>query len=363
MHQSTTNNMKYNYLGNTGVKVSAICLGTMTFGERGDGSPGQLSEAASHELLDKFVELGGNFIDTADVYSGGKSEEYIGTWLEKQDRDSLVLATKLRFPTSKTDVNAVGLSRKHIIAGVDASLKRLKTPYIDLLQTHCWDEGTPIEETLGALASLVQQGKVLYVGVSNVTGWQLQKIVDTAKSLNLPIASLQSQYNLLCRWTEWELLPVCEREGVAMLPWSPLKGGWLSGKFHRGMAEAPEGSRVAWAEQNAIKLQSAPGFAKYAKDDKIWDLTDALAEVAKETGKSVAQVSLKWLLQQAAVPSVVIGAKKISQLEDNCGAGGEWELSAAQLQKLNDVSALDIPYPYEMVWRCQGARKRSFDTL
>lgn len=354
--------MEYRYLGRSGLKVSTICLGTMTFSHSEGILPTQCDEETSHAILDRFVALGGNFIDTANVYSQGKSEEVIGSWLKKNHavRKRLVIASKVRFPMDPTEPNAMGLSRKHILASVEDTLQRLGTSYIDILQMHCWDEGTPIEETLRTVAQLIQQGKVLYFGVSNVLGWQLQKIVDVSRELNLPpIVSLQAQYSLLCRWTEWELQAVCQNEGLGLLPWSPLKGGWLSGKFRRDDKSPVAGTRVAWAEETGSKLQSAPGFSAYASDEKIWELIDTLHAIAEETQHTVAQVALRWLLQKAAVPSVVIGAKTVQQLEDNIKAGfSGFRLSSEQMARLDTLSEVPVPYPYEMVWRCQAPRKR-----
>ena len=219
--------MDYRYLGKTGLKVSELCLGAMTFGR-------EASEQESVQMLDRFVEAGGNFIDTADVYSRGASEEILGRWLAGKSRDDLVVATKVRWgtddPTARRP-NRFGLGRKHIVAAVDASLKRLQTDYIDLYQVHMWDSVTPLEETLSTLDMLVRAGKIRYPGASNYSGWQLQKAVDLAKANGWqPYVSLQPLYNLLDRELEWELLPVCLNEGLGVMPWSPLRGGWLSGK-------------------------------------------------------------------------------------------------------------------------------------
>jgi aryl-alcohol dehydrogenase-like predicted oxidoreductase len=233
--------MNYRYLGKTGLKVSELCLGAMTFGREAD-------EELSHRMLDMFVDAGGNFIDTADVYTQGVSEQITGRWLAKQNREDFVVATKVRFPMGDGP-NDAGLSRKHIMAGVEASLKRLGTDYIDLYQVHCWDQGTPLEETLSTLNDLVRRGMVRYIGASNHTGWQLQKALELSRQMGLEAyISLQPQYNLLCRSTEWELMPLCEAEGLGVIPWSPLRGGWLSGKFKRGMEAPPEDSRVNEAE-------------------------------------------------------------------------------------------------------------------
>ncbi|CAH1255009.1 KCNAB2 [Branchiostoma lanceolatum] len=234
---------EYRFLGGSGLKVSSICLGALTFGEWAL-FPGQCDEAASHAILDRYVELGGNFIDTADNYAGGKSEEIIGTWLAKQEREKLVVATKVRLSTGK-GINRVGLSRHHIMQSIDDSLRRLRTDYVDLYQIHLWDKAVPIEETLSALNDLVRAGKVRYLGASNVTGWQLQKIVDLSKSMGLnKWISLQANYNLLSRGIEWELTDVCREEGIGIIPWSPLTGGLLTGKYKRE-GDPPEGTRTA----------------------------------------------------------------------------------------------------------------------
>ena len=356
----TKRGMQYNYLGERcGLKVSAICLGTMTFGN--SAMPGQLDEAGAFAILDAFAAAGGNFIDTADVYASGESEALVGRWLTKSEqRDRFVVATKLRFPAGASgDPNALGLSRKHIILGLEASLARLQTPYVDLLQTHCWDEGTPVEETVATITDLQKQGKLLYWGVSNVTGWQLQKIISTceARGVQGPV-SVQMQYNLLCRQPEWELQPCAVASGLGILPWSPLKGGWLSGKIRRDAA--PDAStRVGWASQTKPGLQSAPEYDTFASDDRVWALLDAMSKIAAARGGSVAQVALRWLLQRSGVPSVVIGIKTPEQLSDNLGAL-QLELTAQDMSELDALSGrlAPLPYPYEMVFRCQTPRAR-----
>ena len=228
--------MDYRFMGKTGLRVSDLCLGAMTFGREAD-------EKLSHQMMDRFVEAGGNFIDTANVYSLGLSEEIVGSWLQTQHRDDLVIATKVRFPMGPGP-NEVGLSRKHILASVEASLRRLHTDYIDLYQVHCWDPITPLEETLSTLNDLVRDGKVRYIGASNYSGWQLQKAIDLSKQMGWePFTCLQPLYNLLDRSLEWELIPLSLNEGVGVIPWSPLRGGWLSGKFRRGMTMPAEGTR------------------------------------------------------------------------------------------------------------------------
>ena len=334
--------MNYRFMGRTGLKVSELCLGAMTFGREAD-------EALSHTMLDSFVEAGGNFIDTADVYSRGISEEVTGNWLSKQNRDDLVIATKVRFPMGDGP-NDVGLSRKHIMAGVEASLKRLQTDYIDLYQVHCWDEKTPLEETLSTLNDLVRRGMVRYIGVSNFNGWQLQRAVMLSKQLGLEaFTCLQPQYNLLCRSTEWELVPLCELEGIGIIPWSPLRGGWLSGKFRRGMSAPPAGSRVEKAEVEGWS-ESWSGY----NNEHTWQVLDALHEVATETERHPAQVAIRWLLENPAVTAPIIGARNEEQLSINMGASG-WSLSPEQLTKLNQASEISLPYPYDHI---AGAQQR-----
>ena len=349
--------MEYGFLSpSCGLKVSKVALGTMTFG--GGAMPGQCDEPAAHAILDAYAAAGGNFIDTADVYSGGESERIVGRWLQTVARDTFVIATKLRFQSGAAgDPNAVGLSRKHVRLAVEASLARLQTPYVDLLQLHCWDAGTPVEETVRALAELVGAGKVMYVGASNVTGWQLQKLVMCCRAHGVPLATLQAQYSLLCRQTEWELQPCAAAEGIGLLPWSPLKGGWLAGKVRRGGAPAA-GTRVGWAQATKPGLQSAPDYDALAGDERTWALLDGMVKIAaRRGGKSVAQVALRWLMQREAVASVVIGAKTLEQLHDNLGAT-TWELADADVAQLDALSDVPVPYPWEMVGRCQGGRTR-----
>ena len=334
--------MDYKFMGKTGLRVSELCLGAMTFGREAD-------EALSHKMLDMFVEAGGTFIDTADVYSQGVSEEVTGAWLAKQKRDDFVIATKVRFPMGDGP-NEAGLSRKHIMAGVEASLKRLKTDYIDLYQVHCWDEKTPLEETLTTLNDLVRRGLVRYIGASNFTGWQLQKAISLSKRLGLEaFTCLQPQYNLLCRSTEWELIPLCEAEGIGVIPWSPLRGGWLSGKFKRGMDAPPEDSRVKKAEEQGW----GESWSAY-NNEHTWGVLDALHSVAEDADKHPAQVALRWLVQQPAVTAPIIGARNEAQLSSNLGASG-WSLTTEQMDMLNEASEISLPYPYDFI---EGAQQR-----
>ena len=227
---NTGQGMKYRFLGKSGVRVSEICLGTMTFGN-------ETNQTEAHAMLDAFVSQGGNFIDTADVYNSGESERILGQWLSNQtieQRQKLVIATKVFFSGGRPDPNATGLSRMHILNSIEESLTNLKTSYVDLLQIHMWDAETPPEVWLGVMRDLVTAGKIRMLGVCNVTGWQLQKILSVGSTLGMEIVSAQMQYNLLARHIEWEVLECCEHNGIAVLPWSPLKGGWLSGKYTKG---------------------------------------------------------------------------------------------------------------------------------
>lgn len=335
--------MQYRFLGKTGLRVSEFCLGAMYFGK-------ETSEADSHLFLNTFVEAGGNFIDTADLYGMGSSEEVLGRWLKTQKRRDLIIATKVRYPVGDGP-NDAGLSRKHILDGIEDSLRRLQTDYIDLYQVHCWDPSTPLEETLSTLDTLVKSGKVRYIGASQHTGWQLQKAVDVAKYMGVEsYVSMQPQYNLLTRATEWELIPICLNEGLAVLPWSPLRGGWLSGKYRRGMSAPPEGSRV----QAATEKGRGEAWDNY-NNEATWRVVDALLETAEETGKSPAQVSLNWLLQRPGVTAPILGTRTLEQLQDNLGAV-EWTLTADQMKKLNDASDNGIPSPYGEISRGQQRR-------
>ncbi|WP_327370831.1 aldo/keto reductase [Streptomyces sp. NBC_01217] len=329
--------MKQRFLGRTGLRVSELCLGTMTFTRAGD-------EAAAHRILNTFTEAGGTFIDTADMYDRGGSEEVLGRWLKGQDRDGLVIATKVWAPMSDSP-NDAGLSRKHILSAVEASLRRLGTDYIDLYQTHLWDANTPIEETLATLDTLVGSGKVRYLGASNLAASQLQRSLDLAGHLGrTPYVCLQPLYNLLHREVEWELAPLSVREGLGIIPWSPLDGGWLSGKYRRGMADAPADSRAA-------RNRASGGDDWQRRDnEETWQVVDAVLAVAEEAGRTPAQVALSWLLGRPGVTAPIVGARTIEQLTDNLGAVG-WELTADQTARLDAASARPLPYPYDVLER------------
>jgi len=328
--------MNYRQMGKTGLRVSELCLGAMTFGR-------ETTEQDSFRILDRFMEEGGNFIDTADVYSDGKSEAILGRWLKGRSRDDLVLATKVRFSTGP-GTNNIGLSRKHILTGVENSLRRLGTDYIDIYQIHGWDWVTPIEETLSTLNLLVQAGKIRYLGASNIAGYQLQNAIDISRANGWePFTCLQPLYNLLDRSIEWELLPVCMIEGVGVIPWSPLRGGWLSGKYHRNMSAPPSGTRIEDAEKHGWGER----WSEYA-NERTWNVIDELFAVANETKKTPAQVALNWVLNRPNITSPIIGVRTMKHLDDNLGAVG-WALPIEQMSRLNQVSDEPFPYPYNLL--------------
>ncbi|MEF3306583.1 aldo/keto reductase [Paenibacillus sp. GYB003] len=332
--------MKTRYLGRTGLRVSELCLGTMTFG-------GAADEKESASIMNRYAEEGGNFLDTADVYGRGRSEEIVGAWLKGKRRENFVVATKVRGAMGEGP-NDIGLSRKHIRAAVAASLRRLGTDYIDLYQVHAWDPATPLEETLSTLHDLVREGLVRYIGASNFRAWQLMKAIGICRERGWEeFVCLQPQYSLLCRATEYELLPLCASEGIGVIPWSPLRGGWLSGKFRRGMEKPPENTRVG----------DSPELWSRWNTETTWAIIDTVQEIASETGRTPAQVSLNWLLSRDEITAPIIGARCVEQLEDNMGASG-WSLTADQVERLNRVSETPVSYPYDQAAELQQRRGR-----
>jgi len=334
--------MDYRFVGRTGVKVSEIMLGCQTFGWGAD-------EPAAHTLADCFVEAGGNFFDTSNIYNEGESERILGTWIKSRgNRAQLVIASKVFFPAGKGP-NDTGLSRKHILDQIDGSLRRLQTDYLDLYQMHCWDASTPLEETLRALDDLVRAGKVRYSGASNYTPAQLMRAIMLSEMHNwVRFDCLQPEYSLLVRSTEWELLPLCRAEGIGVIAWSPLAGGWLSGKYRRGPPLPPD-SRVGRAD----RWDDLP---EQRESERTWQIIDALMEVSTACGKTPSQVALNWLLQQPGVTAPIIGARTLAQLEDNLGSVG-WALSANEIAKLNAASDIPLPSPYNFIERY--TRKRA----
>ncbi len=326
--------MEYRQLGRSGLRVSALALGTMTFGGRGGfaASGATTSAGASHQL-DLALDAGVNLIDTADVYSAGLSEEIVGQAIAGR-RERLIIATKARFPMGDGP-NDAGLSRHHLIKACEASLRRLGTEYIDLYQVHEWDGQTPLEETLETLDTLVRSGKVRYIGCSNYAGWQLLKALGTAERYGYQrFVSQQIYYSLQARDAEYELIPAALDQGLGVLVWSPLAGGLLSGKYRRG-EDAPEGTRrlAGWNEPPV------------RDEEKLYDTVDELVAIAKERGVSPAQVALAWLLRKPAITSAVVGARTNEQLADNLRAA-ELGLSDDEVARLDRVSAPPLLYPY-----------------
>lgn len=339
--------MKYKLLGNTGLKVSELCLGTMTFGGKGYWTAiGQLPQEPVDEIVRLSVEGGINFIDTANVYSEGLSEEMTGKAIKNLGlkRDDLVIATKVRGKMGEGP-NHSGLTRKHIIQQAEESLLRLNIDYIDLYQIHGYDPLTPLEETLRALDDLVKSGKVRYIGCSNLAAWQLMKALSysTYKDIS-KFVSLQAYYTIAGRDLERELIPLLNDQKVGLMVWSPLAGGLLSGKYGRNM-QGPEDSRRATFDFPPVNKE------------KAFDIIDVMQPIAQAKGISVAQLALAWLLHQPAVSSVIIGAKKREQLEDNLKAI-EVNLTPEELQKLDDVSKLQPEYPGWMLERQGQDRKQ-----
>ena len=338
--------MKYNLLGNTGLKVSELCLGTMTFGGKGYWKTiGQLDQQPVDELMKRAVEAGINFIDTANVYSEGLSEEMTGKAIRNLglNRDDLVIATKVRGKMGEGP-NQIGLTRKHILQQADESLKRLNMDYIDLYQIHGYDALTPLEETLRALEDLVRSGKVRYIGCSNLAAWQLMKALCHSKFNQLSsFVSLQAYYTIAGRDLERELVPLLLDQKVGLMVWSPLAGGLLSGKYGRNQ-QGPEDSR-----------RTAFDFPPVNKE-KAFDIIDVMHPMAEQKGVSVAQLALAWLLHQPAVTSLIIGAKKTEQLDDNLKAI-DIQLNADELDKLDEISKLPAEYPAWMLTR-QGADRK-----
>jgi aryl-alcohol dehydrogenase-like predicted oxidoreductase len=339
--------MRYNRLGQTGLFVSELCLGTMTFGgsEGMWGQIGSLGQDEAERLVARSLEAGINFIDTADVYAGGRSEEITGQALKnlKVRREDVVVATKV-FGQTGEGPNARGNSRAHILAAVKDSLRRLQLEHIDLYQIHGFDPATPIEETVRALEVLVQHGHVRYVGVSNWAAWQIVKALGIAERLGLAarVQSLQAYYTIAGRDLERELVPMMRSEGVGLMVWSPLAGGLLSGKYGRDR-QGEQGSR-------RITFDFPP-----VHPERGWASVDVMRAMAEARGVSVAQVALAWLLHQPHVTSVIVGAKRLEQLDDNIGATTV-KLTADELAALDEVSRLPAEYPGWMFERQGGYR-------
>lgn len=338
--------MQYRTLGNSGAVVSNYALGTMTFGA-------EATEETSYAILDDYVAAGGNLIDTADVYSAGVSEEIIGRWLAKRPeaKDQVVLATKGRFPMGKGP-NDLGTSRRHLTKSLDDSLRRLGVDQVDLYQMHSWDPVTPLEETLRFLNDAVSSGKIAYYGFSNFLGWQLTKAVHLAKAHGWsPPVTLQPQYSLLVREIESEIVPASLDAGIGLLPWSPLGGGWLSGKYKRDeppagatrLGENPARGMEAWQARN--------------DDDRTWQVIGSVEKIAADHGVTASQVALAWLADRPAVTSVILGARTTEQLADNLAAA-DLELTPEETERLTEASQPRVGvYPYGPMAQEQRSRK------
>ena len=331
--------MKTRFLGNTGVRVSELCFGAMTFGGKGYWKiVGEVDQKEGDELVNTAIEGGINFFDTANVYSEGRSEEILGKALGNKRKD-IVLATKVRGRTGPGP-NDVGLSRKHIMDSCNASLKRLGTDYIDLYQVHSFDVRTPLEETLRALNDLVREGKVRYIGVSNFTGWQIMKALAISEKQNLEkFVTLQALYSLIARDLENELVPLVLDQKMGILPWSPLGGGFLTGKYRRGKPR-PEGARRSDSNGQFLRFDEEKGF----------DIVDQLEKIANTHKATIAQAALNYLLRKPCVTSVIIGARNKPQLVDNLKTV-DWEMTQEEVAHLDLLSEPPRVYPYPMIER------------
>ena len=327
--------MEYRQLGNSGLKVPVLSLGTATFGGGTEffKAWGDTDVKEASRLIDVCLDAGANMFDTADVYSRGLSEEVLGEAL-KGRRDKVLISTKATFRTSD-EINDVGSSRFHLLRSMEASLKRLNTDYIDIYTMHGFDATTPIEETLQTLDTLVKSGKVRYIACSNFSGWHLMKSLAASEKCGLPkYVAHQAYYSLIGREYEWELMPLALDQKIGTIVWSPLGWGRLTGKIRRG-APLPETSRLHETSEQGPQVA----------DEKLYDVVDILDEIAQETSKTVPQVALNWLLQRPTVANVIIGARNEEQLKQNLGAVG-WNLTAEQMEKLDRASQAEPVYPY-----------------
>ena len=327
--------MEYKQLGNAGLKVSVLSFGTGTFGGGTEffRAWGQTDVAEATRLVDICLEAGLNLFDTADVYSKGMAEEILGEAV-KGRRDQVLIATKASFRTGSSP-NDIGNSRHHLIQACEASLRRLGTDYIDLYQMHGFDALTPVEETLSALDTLVRSGKVRYIGCSNFSGWHLMKSLSVSERYGWSrYVSHQAYYSLIGRDYEWELMPLAVDQRIGTLVWSPLGWGRLTGKLRRGQPQ-PEVSRLPVTAKNGPPVT----------DEHLFTVVDALDAIAAETGKTVPQIALNWLIQRPTISSVIIGARNEEQLRQNLGAVG-WNLTPDQIARLDEASAVQMAYPY-----------------
>jgi len=333
--------MKYNFLGKTELRVSELCLGTMTFGRETD-------EKTAIAMVDRFEEVGGNFIDTADAYGSkpGLTEEIVGKALKKR-RQNFILTTKVNFPTGSGPNNR-GLSRVHIMQAINASLKRLQTDYIDIYFIHCWNSKTPLEDSLFTLDNLVKSGKVRYLGASNFAAWKLMKALGVSDRYNWQrFICFQPQYSLVMRHIEPEFFPLCQEEGLGIVAWSPLGGGFLSGKYLPGKKLASD-SRIASVEKREGYREKSEDSWKKRATEQNFRILEEMGKIAKKHGKSFSQIALSWIRAKSEITAPIIGARTMAQLEDNLGCIG-WELTEEEFKILNEVSSIDVPYPYRFI--------------
>ncbi|HJS02057.1 MAG TPA: aldo/keto reductase, partial [Variovorax sp.] len=338
--------MEHRYLGNSGFKVPALGFGAGTFGGQGPlfSAWGNTDVDGARRIVDICLDAGVNLFDSADVYSNGASESILGAAV-KGRRDKVILSTKMSLRAGDGP-NEVGSSRHHLVAATEAALRRLGTDCIDLLQLHAFDAMTPVEQVLRTLDDLVRAGKVRYIGVSNFSGWQLMKSLAASDRLGLSrYVANQTYYSLIGRDYEWELMPLAIDQGVGAIVWSPLGWGRLTGKIRRGRP-LPAGSR----------LHDTAGFAPPVEEERLYRVVDAMDQVAEETGKTLPQIALNWLLQRPTVASVLIGARDEEQLQQNLGALG-WQLTADQVKRLDAASAVTPPYPYYPYWNGQFSER------
>jgi aryl-alcohol dehydrogenase-like predicted oxidoreductase len=328
--------MQMRQLGKSGLIVSELCLGTMIFGESSQRST---SPVDARRIIDHYLDSGGNFIDTANVYAEGRSEKIVGEAIMGR-REDIILATKVRHRRGES-ANDIGLSRRHILQEVENSLRRLKTDFIDLYYAHMWDPLVPIEETMRAFDDLITAGKVRYIGASNFKAWQLMKALATSDAGGYArLVAAQYQHSLVVRDIEREYIDLFTSEGIGSVPWGPLGGGFLSGKYKRGdppregrLSTTPKHDEEAWDRRSM---------------DRNWRIIDTVGQIAEGRNKSFSQVAINWLLGRPEVSSVIIGARTLAQLEDNLGSIG-WQLSSVEREQLEGASALELGYPYRML--------------
>ena len=322
--------MRYKMLGKSGLRVSEICLGTMSFGQ---DWPFGADEKTSHQILDAYADAGGNFLDTANKYHNGETEEYLGRWL-KGRRDRMVVATKYSLAMDHSDPNAAGNHRKNMMQAVEGSLKRLQTDTIDLFWVHVYDEDTPIEETMRALDDLVRMGKIHYIGISDTPAWVISAAHVMSDLRNLPISAIQVEYSLLARTPERDFLPMAQHFGMAVTAWAPMAGGVLTGKYTRN--------------QESESLRRAGNEEKKRTSEHNLKIARTVDEIADELGATSAQIAVAWVLSRGYLYFPVVGARKVSQIEDIIGAA-DLQLSESQLARLDEMTAIELGFPHDFL--------------